>query len=113
MGVINEVMGNDKVNFGRIEIDRERSTVYVEEKYASDVAMSLSGMNFSGRQVDVIITDTHVKKSYDDKPSYGDKKSFGSGGGGKFKGKSKGSGYPKKTGGYPKKGGGYPKKGRS
>ncbi|HKK39864.1 MAG TPA: DEAD/DEAH box helicase, partial [Cryomorphaceae bacterium] len=111
MGVINEVMGNDKVNFGRISIDDERSTVDVEEKYATEVAMSLSGMNFSGRQVDVIITDTHVQSSYGDKP-FKAKKSFGSGGG-KFKGKKKGSGYPKKGGGYPKKGGGYPKKGRS
>lgn len=111
MGVINEVMGNDKINFGRISIDDERSTVDVEEKHATEVAMSLSGMNFSGRQVDVIITDTHVQKSYEDKP-YKDRKSFGSKGGGKFKGKKKGSGYPKKGGGYPKKGGGYPKKGR-
>ncbi|HKL40858.1 MAG TPA: DEAD/DEAH box helicase [Cryomorphaceae bacterium] len=111
MGVINEVMGNDKVNFGRISIDDERSTVDVEEKYATEVAMSLSGMNFSGRQVDVIITDTHVQSSFGDKP-FKAKKSFGSGGG-KFKGKKKGSGYPKKGGGYPKKGGGYPKRGRS
>jgi len=112
MGVINEVMGNDKVNFGRISIDEERSTVDVEEKYATEVAMSLSGMNFSGRQVDVVITDTHVQSTYPDKKPFKAKKSFGSGGG-KFKGKKKGSGYPKKGGGYPKKGGGYPKKGRS
>jgi ATP-dependent RNA helicase DeaD len=112
MGVINEVMGNDKVNFGRISIDEERSTVDVEEKYATEVAMSLSGMNFSGRQVDVVITDTHVQSTYPDKKPFKAKKSFGAGGG-KFKGKKKGSGYPKKSGGYPKKGGGYPKKGRS
>ncbi|MCZ4409710.1 DEAD/DEAH box helicase [Cryomorphaceae bacterium 1068] len=112
MGVINEVMGNDKVNFGRISIDAERSTVDVEQKYATEVAMSLSGMNFSGRQVDVIVTDQHVQSSYEDKP-FKEKKSFGSKGGGKFKGKKKGSGYPKKGGGYPKKGSGYPKRGRS
>jgi len=109
MGVINEVMGNDRINFGRISIDAERSTVDVEEKHATEVAMSLSGMNFSGRQVDVIVTDTHVQQSYSDKKPFKAKKSFGSGGG-KFKGKKKGSGYPKKGGGYPKKkGGGYPK----
>jgi ATP-dependent RNA helicase DeaD len=112
MGVINEVMGNDRINFGRISIDEERSTVDVEEKHATEVAMSLSGMNFSGRQVDVIVTDKHVQSSYGDKP-FKEKKSFGSKGGGKFKGKKKGSGYQKKGGGYPKKGSGYPKRGRS
>jgi ATP-dependent RNA helicase DeaD len=113
MGVINEIMGNDKVNFGRISIDEERSTVDVEEKFATEVAMSLSGMNFSGRQVDVIVTDTHVQSSYGDKKPFKATKSFGSGGG-KFKGKKKGSSYPKKAGSSKKKkGGGYPKRGRN
>jgi hypothetical protein len=113
MGVINEIMGNDKVNFGRISIDEERSTVDVEEKFATEVAMSLSGMNFSGRQVDVIVTDTHVQPTYGDDKPFKSKKSFGSGGG-KFKGKKKGSGYPKKGGSFKKKkGSGYPKRGRN
>ena len=54
MGVINEMMGTDRVRFGRIDIDRETTLLDVEEKYAQEVAMTLSGLNFHGRAIDVV-----------------------------------------------------------
>ncbi|MEM9052766.1 MAG: DEAD/DEAH box helicase, partial [Bacteroidota bacterium] len=97
MGVINELTGNDRIKFGRIEIDRERSSIDVEEKYATEVAMSLGGMNFSGRRVEVIITDAPIKKS----PK---RKNFDSRKGDFKKRKNKGF-SSKDRGGFSKKGG--------
>jgi ATP-dependent RNA helicase DeaD len=62
MGVINEMMGTDKVNFGRIEIDYNRSTIDVEEKFAHEVAMSISGLNIAGRSLEVVVTDAPLQK---------------------------------------------------
>jgi ATP-dependent RNA helicase DeaD len=100
MGVINELTGNDRIKFGRIEIDRERSSVDVEEKYATEVAMSLGGMNFTGRRVEVIITDAPIRRA-PRKEGFDRKKSKSKGGRGQkgFSGKKRGGG------GYPKKGG--------
>jgi len=62
MGVINELVGNNKIKFGRIEIDRERTSIDVEERYATEVAMSMGGVNFSGRRVEVIITEAPLQR---------------------------------------------------
>lgn len=62
MGVINEMMGTDKVNFGRIEIDYNRSTIDVEEKYAHDVALSISGLNVAGRSLEVVMVEAPLQK---------------------------------------------------
>ncbi|MCH2214868.1 MAG: DEAD/DEAH box helicase [Flavobacteriales bacterium] len=97
MGVINELTGNDRIKFGRIEIDRERSSIDVEEKYATEVAMSLGGMNFSGRRVEVIITDAPLKKT-SRKKNFDSKRRD-------FKGKKRSGNPSKGKGGFSKKGG--------
>lgn len=87
MGVINEMVGNDQIRFGRIAIDNHRSTIDVEQKYANDVAMSIDGLNVSGRALEVSFVDAPLEK-YAPKKS---KKGFkgGSKGGKKFKSKKK------------------------
>jgi len=62
MGVINEMMGSDKVNFGRISIDYNRSTIDVEDKFAQEVAMSIAGLNIAGRALEVIEVEAPLQK---------------------------------------------------
>lgn len=61
MGVINDVMGHSSIEFGRIEIDREKSSIDVDATHASDVAIALTGLQFGSRRVDVGVGESRER----------------------------------------------------
>lgn len=107
MGMINEVMNNSSINFGKIEIDRENSAIDIDSEHASNVAISLEGMQFGAKQLRVELSDRPLGKV--GRPSKGG--SSRSSGGGFSKGKSgRSGGYSdRKSGGnkFDKKKGSY------
>src|SRR5690554_316892 len=98
MGMINEVMNNSSINFGKIEIDRKSSAIDIDSEHASNVAIALEGMQFGAKQLVVELGDKPLGRV--GRPSKG-----GSSGRGGL-GKSRGGGYSdRKSGGdsYGKK----------
>lgn len=75
MGVINDVMGHGDVAFGRIEIDRTSSSIDVESRYASDVAIALSGLKFGSRRVDVGVGGSGRSSDFGPRKNFGSSKS--------------------------------------
>jgi len=53
MGIINEVMNNTGVNFGKIEIDTHSSAIDVDTRHAMEVANNLEGVQFGSRKIKV------------------------------------------------------------
>ncbi len=100
MGMINEVMNNSSINFGKIEIDRDNSAIDIDSEHASNVAISLEGMQFGAKQLKVELGDKPLGKV--GRPSKGGSSRGGSGfgkgksGGGYSDRKSSGDSYGKK-----------------
>jgi len=85
MGIINEVMNNSGVNFGKIEINTHSSAIDVDTRHAMEVANNLEGVQFGSRKIKVELSAQALgRNSRPPKPT----------GKGKFKGKkqSKGKG---------------------
>ena len=105
MGMINEVMNNSSINFGKIEIDRENSAIDIDSEHASNVAISLEGMQFGAKQLRVELSDKPLGKV--GRPSKGGSSRSSDGGAGFTKSRSSsGGGYSdRKSGGdkYDKK----------
>lgn len=111
MGMINEAMNNSSINFGKIEIDRENSAIDVDSEHASNVAISLEGMQFGAKQLKVELGDRPLGKV--GRPAKGGSSRSGGGGYGSGSGSSRsggGGGYSdRKSGGdkYGKKKGSF------
>lgn len=85
MGIINEVMNNTGVNFGKIEINTHSSAIDVDTRHAMEVANNLEGVQFGSRKIKVELSAQALgRNSRPPKPA----------GKGKYKGKrpSKGKG---------------------
>ncbi len=86
MGVINEVMNNSAINFGKIEIDPNSSAIDVDSRFAADVAIALEGLRFGSKTLNVALGDRPLggvgrpaKKGRSDKSG-----GFGKSGGGSY-----------------------------
>jgi ATP-dependent RNA helicase DeaD len=96
MGVINEVMNNSSINFGKIEIESKSSSIDVDSRYANDVAIALEGLNFGSREVNVILGDKPLGGvGRPGKPSRGKSKFSGGGRSKDSRGKGRPKGGPK------------------
>lgn len=62
MGMINEVMNNSSINFGKIEIDPHKSAIDIDSRHAPDVAIALEGLQFGSRSLQVAIGDRPLGK---------------------------------------------------
>ncbi len=71
MGIINEVMNNSSINFGKIEIDAHKAAIDVDSEHAMAIAKEMSGTQFGDRKVKVDIGAEPLGRST--KPSYGDR----------------------------------------
>lgn len=96
MGMINEVMNNSSINFGKIEIDRENSAIDIDSEHAANVAISLEGMQFGAKQLRVELGDRPLGKV--GRPSKGG--SSRSGGSSSREGSGFGKKSPRSAGGY-------------
>jgi ATP-dependent RNA helicase DeaD len=86
MGIINEVMNNSGVNFGKIEINTHSSAIDVDTRHAMEVANNLEGVQFGSRKIKVELSAQALgRNSRPPKPA----------GKGKFKGKKQGKGKTK------------------
>lgn len=79
MGMINEVMNNSSINFGKIEIDPNNSAIDIDSRHAPDVAIALEGLQFGSRTLKIAMGDKPLGKV--GRPERGD----GYRGGGKYK----------------------------
>lgn len=98
MGIINEVMNNSSINFGKIQIDAHNAAIDVDAAHALVVAKEMTGTQFGDRKVKVDVGQEPLgtrersggfdrsKRSRSDKPFHKRKPSGGggrrSGGGG-------------------------------
>ena len=83
MGIINEVMNNSGVNFGKIEINTHSSAIDVDTRHAMEVANNLEGVQFGSRKIKVELSAKALGRS--SRPTKPANK-------GKFKGKKQGKG---------------------
>ena len=105
MGMINEAMNNSSINFGKIEIDTNNSAIDVDSEHASNVAISLEGMQFGAKQLKVELGDRPLGKV--GRPAKGGSSRGGSSRGGGYSKSGGGGSYgDKKSGGdkFKKKG---------
>lgn len=57
MGIINEVMNDSSINFGKIEVDRKSSAIDIDSDHAMDVAMAMEGMRYGHKQIEVELSN--------------------------------------------------------
>ena len=57
MGMINEVMNNSSINFGKIEIGTHQSAIDIDSRYAPEVAIALEGLQFGSRNLQIVLGD--------------------------------------------------------
>lgn len=105
MGMINEVMNNSSINFGKIEIDQKSSAIDIDSEHASNVAIALEGMQFGAKQLKVELSDKPLGKVGRPGKGSSSRGGFGksrSGGGGGYSDRKSSGGdrYGKKKGGY-------------
>ncbi len=95
MGIINEAMNNSSINFGKIEIETNGSSIDVESQHAIQVAESLSGTQYGSKKLKVDLKAEPLGSV--GRP--GGKRSFKGGrpGGGKSGGGRPGSGGKKRS----------------
>src|SRR5690554_226040 len=99
MGMINEVMNNSSINFGKIEIDRGSSAIDIDSEHAPNVAIALEGMQFGAKQLQIELSDKPLGNV--GRPSKGGFSKGRSSGGG-FSNRKSGSGdkFGRKKSGY-------------
>jgi len=63
MGILNEMLRNSDVQYGRIDITDSGSSIDVETKYATDVAMSLNGAQYGSKMMRAELGDKPIGSS--------------------------------------------------